>query len=202
MQNSITSAANYTYGGSCNAGSSIPYIQQQGSSSVICHGLVTEIERHEIFYSRFHKLVNSLFMGEPYQFGHQTEEYTIRVEEMSNSSSREIKDFNLYGKYMGRLYPGDEVELKATGNSSRMIVKSIDNISTGSTIKPGIQLPAALVRVLVIGVIILLIALIYYIANSPEVSSEKYVPALAIVTLAGIRVRSWIRRIFHRRFRR
>ncbi|MDO4322171.1 MAG: hypothetical protein Q4C61_06555 [Lachnospiraceae bacterium] len=127
-----------------------------------CHGRITEIDHQELFFSGGHKMFRTLLRGEPYQFSHQTVEYAIRVENLTNGFPTEVTDFCLYGSYMGRLQIGDEVIVKAKNRGSRRVVKSIYNTTTGSFVRPGLQIPAWLVR----GILgFLVIALILFVSD-------------------------------------
>ena len=96
-------------------------------STMECHGRIVEIDHQELFNSKRLKLINTIFRGEPYQFAHQTIEYTIRVESLSDDYPPEVRDFCLYGSYLGRMQVGDEVQIKAKNLKHRRIVKSIYN---------------------------------------------------------------------------
>ena len=77
--------------------------------SVECTGRIIEIEHQALFYSKIHKLFNTIIRGEPFQLAHQSVEYTIRVEPIVDGIPTEVTDFCLYGNYLGRLQVGDEV---------------------------------------------------------------------------------------------
>lgn len=123
-----------------------------------CHGRIIEIDTHEVFMSKIHKLMNSLFRNEPYQFSHQIAEYTIRVENITDGVSTEVTDFCLYGNYLGRLQVGDEVFIKAKKRKDRRLVKSIYNETTLSAIKPGLQLSAGFVK----GAVFLMLIILFF----------------------------------------
>lgn len=127
---------------------------------VICTGRILEIDHHEVFNSRFHKLINSLIRGEPYQFAHQTAEYTIRVENITDGIATEVTDFCLYGNYLGRLQVGDEVVVHAKKHRDRRIVRSIYNRTTDSPVRPGFQLSAGVIRTVFLTIAILIFALL------------------------------------------
>lgn len=112
-----------------------------------CRGRIVEIDRQELFVGKFHKLVNSLFRSEPYQLAHQTIEYTIRVENISDGMSDEITDFCLYGNYLGRLQVGDEVDIRAKCRGSRRVLTALYNRTTSSEVRPGFQIPAWGIRI-------------------------------------------------------
>ena len=128
-----------------------------------CHGRVTEISHQELFYSPMHKLVNALFCGEPFQFAHQTVEYTVRVDEISDSPAPEIADFRLFGNYMGCLQPGDEVILHARKRRTCNTASGVYNVTSGSEARPGMQIPAGLIRasaIVLLAVVLLLTLMI------------------------------------------
>ncbi len=127
---------------------------------IMCHGRVTEIDHHEVFNSRYYKLFNSLLRGEPYQFAHQTIEYTIRMENISEGVPTKMTDFCLFGSYLGRLQVGDEVIVHARDLNNRRIVKAIYNETTDTVIKPGLQIPAGVIRGVFLATAIALIIMI------------------------------------------
>lgn len=123
-----------------------PVFVQRGRGGITCTGRVLELDHQAMFYSRAHKLFNALMRGEPYQFAHQTLEYTVRVEPITDGVPREVTDFCLYGNCLGRIQIGDEVRIRAREQGGRRVVKSICNLTTGSEIKPGLQISAAVIR--------------------------------------------------------
>ena len=123
------------------------------------HGRITEVEHHEVFNSKWHKLFNSLFRGEPYQFAHQTSEYTVRLESITEGYPNDITDVCMYGNYLGRIHVGDEVTVNARNYRNRRVVNSMYNHTTGTEVRPGLQLPAVLIRGLAIGIVATVIAL-------------------------------------------
>lgn len=130
-------------------------------NNVNCHGRIVELEHQELFNTKWQKLANSIIRGEPYQFSHQTIEYTIRVENISQDFPTEITDFCLFGNYLGRLHVGDEVKIQAKNKSHRRVVKRIYNVTSESVVKPGIQISAAAIRAAAILSIVAILAMIY-----------------------------------------
>lgn len=124
-----------------------------------CHGRIIEIDHQALFNDKKHKLFNAVFRGEPYQLAHQTIEYTIRVENITDDISDEVTDFCLYGSYLGRLQVGDEVLVKAKNFRDRRVVKSIYNETIGTTVKPGLQIPAEIIRGIILVFLFILLAL-------------------------------------------
>lgn len=166
----------------------------------IYRGLVIEIEHHEVFRSKFHKLINSIVCGEPYQLAHQTAEYLVRVEEPSPNGAGRIADFFLYGNYMGRLYPGDEVEISAKIRRRRLVAKKIYNVSTDSDIRPGLQIPAVMIRGVAIIALMVLIGFglcIYGMGQSGELS--QYAVYGGIVIGGFVWIKNRLTNMFKRR---
>ena len=130
-----------------------------------CTGRITEIEHQALFYSKYHKIFNTLFRGEPFQLAHQSVEYTIRVEPISDGIPSEVTDFCLYGNYLGCLQVGDEVRVKAKDCRHRRVVRSITNLSTGSPIKPGLQISASVIRVVLLALFLIFLILMYEVVQ-------------------------------------
>ena len=147
--------------------SSERFIEDINMFSYVCHGRVLEADHHELFYSKIHKIINSLVRGEPYQFAHQSVEYRIRVGNLSLGRSTEYKDYSLFGNYLGMIKPGDELKLRIRkGNES---VSAIYNCTTERELRPSPQLSAAAVRMISLLVIALIagaIAGIGYLISS------------------------------------
>lgn len=159
------------------------------------HGRITEIDHHELFNDKKHKLFNSFFCGEPYQFAHQTVEYTIRLENITDGLPTETTDFCLFGNYMGRLQIGDEVVVSAREKRGRRVVRSILNETTGSKIRPGLQLPAWLVRIIILFPAILLVTLIcglVWMVESGVAAAFIAVMAAAIMPVIIVIIGFWI----------
>lgn len=78
-----------------------PVFMQHGRGGITCTGRVLELDHQAVFYSRAHKLFNALVRREPYQFAHQTLEYTVRVEPITDEVPSEVTDFCLYGNCLG-----------------------------------------------------------------------------------------------------
>jgi|GEM_PF-619168 len=171
------------------------------------HGRITEIDHQELFNDREHKLFNSFFRGEPYQFAHQTVEYTIRLENITDGLPTEVTDFCLFGNYLGRLQVGDEVVINAREKRGRRVVKSILNETTESKITPGLQLPAWVIRLIILIPAVILTALICELVWMVESGAAAVLAAAlvaAIMPVAIMIIGFWIiiRSVFPRRRRR
>lgn len=198
----MISSDNYKYGGagakSVSSGTAAPFMEVSGNT-IKCHGRIIEADHHELFYSKFHKIVNSLFRGEPFQFGHQTLEYLVRVEEVGSTYSTQCTDFFLYGNYMGRLVPGDEVEIIAKNKGGRRVVKKLFNVSTNSTVRPDIQLPAGLIQTLALVLLFLIIMLIAgAVASYHSGEASNALASLALLLGGGAVIRGWFKSKFGR----
>lgn len=137
-----------------------PFVHRQ-LGQMECHGRVSEIDRQEVFFGSTLKLFNTLFRGEPYQLAHQTIEYTIRVEPITDGVPAEVTDFCLYGSYLGRLQVGDEVTIRARDRGDRRVATHIYNQTTGSVVRPGFQISAGLIRGLAALLALLLVWLVW-----------------------------------------
>ncbi len=174
--------------------------------TVECHGRILEIDHQELFNSKRHKLFNSLFRGEPYQFAHQTIEYTIRVENITDGFPTEVTDFCLFGSYLGRLQVGDEVVVHAKNLRDRRVVKSIYNQTTSSTVRPGLQIPAGIisgVSLIVALVIIALICKLIWLFKSGTMETGLAAITVALMPIIIVCVGLWLllRSVFPRRRR-
>lgn len=168
-----------------------------------CHGRIVEIDHQELFNSQRLKLINTIFRGEPYQFSHQTIEYTIRVESLTDNYPPEVKDFCMYGSYLGRVQVGDEVQIKAKNLKHRRVVKSVFNRTTDTIVKPGFQIPAILVRIPIAILSLILIALIYSIVWMVKSGAVAILLTTVLTALIPITIMVWIfREIIKGIFRR
>lgn len=62
------------------------------------------------------------------------------------SSRAAITDICAFGDFLGRFSIGDELEVHCTGTKNRRIAKKIINKTTGSLVRPGLQIPALFIR--------------------------------------------------------
>ena len=172
-----------------------------------CRGRVTEIEHHELFTDVRHKLMHTLFRGEPYQLSIQSVEYTIRVENLTDGLPTEVTDFCLYGNYLGRLQVGDEVTVKAKDCGDRRVVRSLYNETTGSQVRPGLQFSPWLVRGVFLAVILVLVWLIcqlVWLFQSGAVAAGAAVLLMSLMPVLILIIGLYLlfRSVFPRRRRR
>ena len=94
----------------------LPLVTAGVLGHTVVRGSVLEIDHSSLFYSGFHKWCNAIFCGEPWQFAHQSQAYTLRLEEISpdNIPGRVI-DICAFGDFLGRFSIGDELEVHCTG---------------------------------------------------------------------------------------
>lgn len=181
--------------GTVTTSTNSPFLEEIPGGKVKCYGRIVEVNHQDLFYSKIKKLLNSVFRGEPYQFGYQISEYLIRVEDIGNPESPQRVDFCLYGNYMGRLINGDEVWIIAKDGSGRRIVKFIYNASTQSQIHPGIQLPANVVRISLLIFAITMGYLIFNVISYFHTDAGKYTLLLMLAIIGGgISLKRWIKR--------
>lgn len=172
-----------------------PVFMQHGRGGITCTGRVLELDHQAVFYSRAHKLFNALVRGEPYQFAHQTLEYTVRVESITDGVPSEVTYFCLYGNCLGRIQIGDEVRIRAKEQGGRRVVKSIYNLTTGSEVKPGLQLSATAIW-LTLGLLAALLAAlactVVYLFRSGAVAAFLLALLTACMPLFIMLIGFWI----------
>lgn len=124
-------------------------------------GIITEINSHARFHTRFKKWLNALFRGEPYQFGNTSHETIIRVEEFrSGRVAGRKRDLVYYGDVEGRFNHGDDVSVTAKRRGDRYIVTNMYLNETETRVRTGPQISAGIIAALSL---ILLIAAIYLV---------------------------------------
>lgn len=136
-------------------------------------GTVSEVTSNARANNRLKKIVNVLFNGEPYQFGHTSHETVIRIEEITdNRFSMEKRDVYLYGDVEGRVFPGDYVSMDAREYRSRLVADAVESLETGTTIRPQGQIShgaATLIIVLSCLLIVSLLVLFVWLLASGKV---------------------------------
>ena len=175
--------------------------------SMECHGRIVEIEHHEIFNSKWHKIINAIFRDEPYQLAHQTIEYTIRVESISNDIAVEVTDFCMYGSYLGRLQVGDEVRIYAKDKGNHRIVRKIFNETIGSEVRPGFQIPSVLLKftfvIVLLTVMFMVLGLFWLVKSGVLISAIKsIITAFLPLIIVSIGICMLIRSILPKNGRR
>lgn len=168
-----------------------------------CHGEIAEVDHYEVFNSRFHKIINAVFKGDPYQFAHQTMEYVIRVRKITNGYTGEVADFHLFGNYMGKFQVGDEVNLTAQLSGNRNIVTSIYNESTNQKITGGMVIPANLIRLFYTVLALIIVLFVILMVGCIVSGACTGIIANLLIIVCGIGAGwLWIKKKIFRRGRR
>ena len=118
-----------------------------------------------------------------------------------------MTDFCLYGNCLGRIQIGDEVRIRAKEQGGHRVVKSIYNLTTGSEVKPGLQLSATAIW-LTLGLLAALLAAlactVVYLFRSGVVAAFLLALLAACMPLFIMLIGFWIlfRSVFPNRRRR
>lgn len=164
----------------------VPQFETRNGRSVIFRGSVAEVTSHSRYYNRFHKIINAVFRGEPYQFGHSSYETVIRVEEFTDGRlPSRWQDLVMYGDIEGSVQVGDDIEARAILRGGRYIIQDLHSNQTGNNIVPGPQMSVFacfLLALLAIGVVVGIIYGVY--AFFTKGGFEALVMALVNVILA------------------
>ena len=111
-------------------------------------GQIIQISSQARLHSRLKKLVNALFLGEPYQFGNTSHQTAIRIEAFHEGRiSGRRRDLIFYGDVEGRIYSGDDVTITAKRRGDRYIVTRMYSNETETAVRPAPQIPNAMVWV-------------------------------------------------------
>ena len=139
----------------------IPPFERRRGRHYVYRGTVSEIHPQSRLHSRGKKLVNSIFIGEPYQFGNTSQETIFRVEELhSEGFSVQSRDCVFYGDVEGRFNYGDDVTVTTKRVRDRYIVTDMFLNETNSRVRPGAQIPAGVVRLLAVLALVLAVLLV------------------------------------------
>ena len=153
----------------------------------VLRGRLVEMEHNSLFHSSFHKWCNAVFAGEPWQLAHQSQAYTLRIEEITQDGiPGRVTDVCAFGEYLGRLSIGDELEIHCKGGKDRRIAKKLLDKTTGSVVRPGLQVPALFVRVFSL---ILAMLAIYFVSAAVNFVASGAILSWAlgvIVALLGL----------------
>lgn len=136
----------------------VPQFERCEGRQHVFRGTVTEINVQTRYYNRFHKVVNTFFRGEPYQFGNTSHESVIRVEEFHNGRlASQHRDLVVYGDIEGLIQIGDDVTAWTRKRDGRYTVQRLYSDETDAFITAGPQLSAWVIAVMM-GLAILFIA--------------------------------------------
>lgn len=129
------------------------------------------------------------------------------MESLADEFPNEVTDFCLYGSYLGRLQPGDEVIVRAKDLNNRRVVKSIYNATTQSVIKPSLQIPAVAIQVMLAALALTLVSLmcsVVWLFKSGVAAMWMSALLAAVMPIVIILIGFWImiRSVFPPRRRR
>ena len=140
--------------------------EQHHGRSYVFHGTVTEVNAQARLHNRFKKLVNSLFYGEPYQFGNTSHETIIRLEELHYGRlATNRRDMVAYGDINSIITIGDELTIRTVKHGNRYVVKSVFSNETDSYVPISPQLPSIVIVALFIALFLLVWGLISFFIN-------------------------------------
>lgn len=129
-------------------------------NDVEINGSVVESSTQQYYQSKFTKIVQALFSGEPYQFSHTTFVTVFRVEEHTTRGYPErARDITLYGNMQNIFAVGDDVTVTASRKGNRYVAKNVYNHSINEDVRIQPYISAAVIRT----VAIIIAALVLYV---------------------------------------
>ncbi|MBQ5328355.1 MAG: hypothetical protein J6J15_04130 [Oscillospiraceae bacterium] len=129
-------------------------------NDVEINGSVVESSTQQYYQSKFTKIVQALFSGEPYQLSHTTFVTVFRVEEHTTRGYPErARDITLYGNMQNIFAVGDDVTVTASRKGNRYVAKNVYNHSINEDVRIQPYISAAVIRT----VAIIIAALVLYV---------------------------------------
>ena len=126
-----------------------PLFERRQGLRYVYQGIITEITPLTRYPSRLKKIVNAIFLDEPYQLSHSTHMIAFRIEEFSDDRvAMQKRNCVFFGDVEGLFNVGDEATVTAKRKGSRNIVKRMFLNETGLPIRASFQIPAWLIRLL------------------------------------------------------
>lgn len=168
---------------------------------IVLNGKVVESNLQQYYQARFTKIFQSVFHGEPYQFGHTTFVTVFRVEEHRQYGFAErSRDIVVYGQLQNTLVPGDDVTVVAAPKGSRLIAKSIVNHSSEAQIIPsGGMISAAVARTAILVPLIVVVAVLAKVMTTPpNIVAGTFINLFWPIILVGIGI-AWIKKRFRKK---
>jgi len=167
--------------------------EQRQGRRIILQGRVTEVSSGISRYqSRSHKLFNSLFRLEPYQFAHTTHRCVLWLEEENGRLAERIREVTYYGDIEGQVIPGYRMTVHAVERSGELVARTLYNDDLDQRVRGRAQIPALLVWILTL----LAVALAVFLISALVMWIYEHRSLLAFLLLLWI---CW--RIFFRRRR-
>ena len=104
------------------------------------HGSIVSVEHYHRIYPFFIKVIRSLFLNEPFQFGYLTYYTNIIIEENRYDALPENQVSLVFnGDIAGKIAAGDEVDIRTKLNRNR--ISSMRISDTGERVRPAFSLP-------------------------------------------------------------
>lgn len=179
---------------------SIPFQSAMGGD-IVFNGQVVESSTQQYYQSKFTKVVQAVFHGEPYQLSHTTFVTVFRIEEhVQHGFAEQARDIVVYGQLQNVLSAGDDVTVVAHHEGNRLVAKSIINHSSEAQVIPhGGIISAGIVRAAVlIPLAILLILLIALISTPSSVIVGTLLNIFWPIILIGAGI-AWLKGKFKRK---
>lgn len=139
------------------------FIRKNGNTYTV-YGTVAEINQQQYYQTVLTKIINAIFRGEAYQFGHTTFTSIIRVDEIVSSGFPEQSiDLLLFGNAQSIISPGDTIDAMTSMHNRRHLIRNAT--INGTPLRLQSRIPASSLRAVFSLVLLLLLCLIYYIAS-------------------------------------
>lgn len=122
------------------AGEDVPFLRRRFGTR-ICHGRVAEVKPQGLSDLELSKLWDAFGLGKPLQPSRQPLKTTIRVQNITSMTPTEEIDFCVKGDYSRHISVGDEVIIRAKERRGMRVVQRIENVTTHSRLRPGVQGP-------------------------------------------------------------
>lgn len=148
------------------ADSAYIFEEEQGRN-IIINGSVAEANTQQYYQSRFTKIVQAIFSGEPYQLSHTSFMTIFRVEEHTTRGYPErARDITLYGNMHNVFAIGDDVTVTARRKGSRLVARNVYNHSINGNVRVQAYIPAFIIRLLAMVVALIVASIIYGIVTA------------------------------------
>lgn len=130
---------------------------------MIFNGTVLHTETRQFYQSKGAKWFRALLSGEPYQLGYTSHRSVIRL-----MSEGQIREAVVFGNMENLLVPGDEVTVTAKRRNGRLVATGIFSHTLDEDVYVEPNIPASLLRGLILLLILLLVALLVAVDQMAE----------------------------------
>lgn len=139
------------------------FMRKNGKTYTV-YGTVAEINQQQYYQAPLTKIINAIFRGEAYQFGHTTFTSIIRADEIVDTGFPEQSvDLLLFGNVQSIISPGDTIDATASIHSGRYLIRNAS--INGVPIRLQSRIPASLLRAVFSMTLLLMVCFIHYIAS-------------------------------------